>query len=270
MNVKPIVRWAGGKSWLIPYLGELIPNQFNNYYEPFAGGSSIFLYLKSQGVLDGKAFLSDINHKLINTYKQVKSNKDLLLQDLLKHKNEKSYYYNLRKKKPESEIELASQFLYLNRTSFNGIYRENLKGEYNVPFGNKKYKKLFDFENIHKVSTLLKNTYFSCRSFEQSLEKPCKGDLVFIDPPYTVAHSNNGFVKYNQKIFKWNDQVKLRNLIKELNEKDVYILMTNAHHESILKLYGKALNTIELERLSVIGGKYAKRGKVKELIFTNY
>jgi DNA adenine methylase len=269
-NIKPIIRWAGGKNWLTKSIDDYLPTNFYNYYEPFLGGGAIYFHLKSHKRISGNSYLSDINSNLINTYKQVKSNLELLLEDLTKHKNNKEYYYNIRSIEFSDAIEKASKFLYLNRTSFNGIYRENLKGKYNVPYGFKTYKQLFDIENLAKASKLLKGTYLSVNEFKTRLNKPIEGDLVFIDPPYTVAHSHNGFVKYNQKIFRWEDQEALHRTIDTLTERGVFVILTNAFHESISKLYSKSLNQTEISRTSQVGGKGAQRGEVKEYIFTNF
>ncbi len=269
-NIKPIIRWAGGKSWLTRSIDEYLPSDFNNYFEPFLGGGAMYFYLKSNNKILGNSYLSDINRNLINAYKQVKSNLEPLIQELDKHVNSKDYYYDIRSTIFNNKIENASKFLYLNRTSFNGIYRENLKGEYNVPYGFKIYKELFDFENLAKASKLLKGTYLSVSDFKPRLNKPSDSDLVFIDPPYTVAHSKNGFIKYNQKIFKWEDQKDLNRTIDTLTKRGVFVILTNAFHESISKLYSSNLNQIEISRSSQVGGIGAKRGEVKEYIFTNF
>jgi len=268
--IKPIIRWAGGKTWLVQKINDYLPDTFNNYYEPFVGGGAIFLYLKSTNRIQNKAYLSDINSNLIITYGQVKRNIDELIENLKVYKNTKEEYYLIRSKKHVSEINKAAQFLYLNRTSFNGIYRENLKGEYNVPYGHKIYKDLFDYQNLREFKKLLTSTYLSNQHFSKSLSKPSEGDLVFVDPPYTVAHENNGFVKYNQRIFSWKDQLKLRDELLQLSNKGVKILSTNACHESLIDIYEAEFNLTEIQRTSLVGGKGAKRGSVKELIITNY
>ena len=268
-RIKPFLRWAGGKTWLTKEIDKFLPNTFNNYFEPFLGGGSIFINLKSKNLIKNKAYLSDINPELINAYKVVKKNHSLLINLLDTHKNEEDYYYHMRSSKFDDPIERASKFIFLNRTSFNGIYRENMQGVYNVPYGNKQYSQLFDKENIKELSKSFKNSFFSNHDFYKKANQIRANDLVFIDPPYTVAHGNNGFVKYNQKIFSWEDQLRLCSFIKYLRDINAYFIMTNAHHESIFNLFSDHGDITEFSRASVVGGKNAKRTTYKEIILSN-
>lgn len=268
-NVKPILRWAGGKSWLLKDISKYLPTKFNNYYEPFIGGGSVYIHLKSTNKIRNKAFLSDQNSDLINAYNVIKNDPICLIELLKEFKNEKDFYYYLRQQKFTTNIEQAAQFIFLNRTSFNGIYRVNLQGVYNVPFGFKTYKTLFDFENLLKLSEMFQKTFFNSCDFESILENINRNDLVFLDPPYTVAHENNGFIKYNQKIFAWEDQIRLANFIEELKLKQAFFIMTNAAHDSINLLFQDIGKVQQLNRFSAVGGKGAKREIIKELIFTN-
>jgi len=270
-KIKPIIRWAGGKNWLTKYIENFIPKDFNNYHEPFIGGASIYIYLKSKGLIKQNSYLSDLNQELILTYKIIQNDPDSIINILNKLKNTKDFYYKIRKSKPKNDIEIASRFLYLNKTSFNGLYRVNKKGEYNVPYGYRKSNNLFDFINIKRLSLLLndKKTYIFNTSFEETIKNIKKRDLVFLDPPYTVAHGNNGFIEYNELIFTWQHQIKLADLIEKINKIGAYYIMTNAAHSSILKLFSGLGKKYDLERFSSIGGKNAKRQKIKEYIFTN-
>lgn len=268
-GLKPVLRWAGGKTWFLQELHNYLPKEFNNYHEPFLGGGSVFIYLKSSGIIENRSYLSDLNLQLINSYNIIKSKPNELIECLKKYQNNSDTYYRLREKECDNNVEKAAIFIYLNRTSFNGIYRVNLKGKYNVPYGNRNLVQLFDFENILNLSKSFVNAFFSTKDFHEALERVEEYDLVFLDPPYTVAHENNGFVKYNQKIFAWEDQIRLKNSIDELNEKNVSFILTNAAHESINKLYnGIGIKSI-LKRPSLIGGKGAKRSIYNEFIFSN-
>jgi len=270
IKVKPFLRWAGGKRWLTKSINDFLPKDFNNYHEPFLGGASIFLYLKSNNIIKRKAFLSDFNTELINAYKQIKQNPDIVIKGLIKLKNTKEDYYKIRKSKPRTLVNQAIRFIYLNKTSFNGLYRVNLKGEYNVPYGFKETKDLFEFSNILKVSTLLNQDVNICSDdFFSVIENVKTNDLVFLDPPYTVAHENNGFIKYNQKIFLWDDQERLADLLKQIIEKKAYFILTNAAHESVEKLFSNLGVRHKVQRSSNIGGKGASRQKVNEYVFTN-
>jgi len=201
---RPIFRWAGGKNWLLKDLQKFLPSSFNNYHEPFLGGGSIFFNMNS----NNKAFLSDCNSDLINAYSQTRDNLEELINLLKKFKNTKDEYYRIRGTQYSLPIEKAAQFIYLNRTCYNGIYRVNYKGEFNVPYGFKKYRKLFEFERFRKASELLKRAELLSYDFELSLENIKEGDFVFLDPPYTVSHIKNGFLKYNENIFSWVFVVK--------------------------------------------------------------
>jgi len=265
---KPFLRWAGGKRWLLKDLKKIIPS-FNNYYEPFLGGASVFLFLKQNELISGDIYLSDSNAGLIQCYEQVRDNIERVVKSLSKYRNERDFYYSIRSSKFRDSTDQAARFIYLNRTSFNGIYRVNSKGEYNVPYGFKSYKTLFDFENLRLVSENLKGVSLSMGDFESGLESIQKGDLAFLDPPYTVAHKNNGFLKYNQKIFSWDDQVRLASVVEKIVTRGAYYILTNAAHRSVgnlFKMYGKKMI---MKRYSVIGGKMAKRGKINEYFFTN-
>jgi len=269
MKIQPTLRWAGGKRWLVNKIDRYLPSEINNYYEPFAGGLSILIHLLKSSRIQNLSFASDTNSELINFYSELKDNPETLIRELKKYHNSEDEYYDERSRIRRAAHTKAAKFLYLNRTSFNGIYRENLQGQYNVPYGHKTYTNLFDTENITNLSKLLEDTLFQCIDFEEICENAEEGDLIFFDPPYTVAHENNGFVKYNQNIFKWEDQIRLRDLIIRLDERGVNVILTNAKHKSINKLYRGAFEIQPLSRSSTIGGKGAIRKKYNEVIIRN-
>lgn len=268
-TVKPFLRWAGGKTWLVNKIHDYLPSTFNDYHEPFLGGGSIFFYLKSKGYISQSAYLSDLNCNLVETYRVIRDEPRQVIELLSSFENNSDFYYQVRKAKYDSPIERSAQFIYLNRTSFNGIYRVNRKGEYNVPFGYRNLVMPFDFDNLLATSNLLVNTILERHDFMDTLDDVKPNDLVFLDPPYTVAHENNGFVKYNQKIFAWEDQERLLSYIYKLNEIGAYYIMTNAAHHSIENLYKKAGVQSKLTRASLIGGKGAIRASYNEFIYTN-
>jgi len=267
-KVKPYIRWAGGKKWLIPSIDDLLPTSFNNYHEPFLGGGAVFLHLYSIGLIK-RAYLNDVNADLINCYRQLKNNSTEFRESLLKHKNTKPYYYKLRAMVHRNKVEQATQFLHLNRTGFNGIYRVNRQGEYNVPYGYKTYSQLYDMENLSAVSKSLKKATLLVSDFFETLINIKANDLVFIDPPYTIAHEHNGFIEYNEKIFSWEDQKRLVEFISEVKRKGAYYIMTNASHSSIRHLFKKLEKPKVLERYTLIGGRNANRGVTHELLYTN-
>ena len=264
-KVSPILRWAGGKNWLVKHIEDLIPvNGFKNYHEPFLGGASIFLSINTPK----DSFLSDLNTELIETYLNVKNNVDQIIDLLKTFKNTKDFYYNLRNSKQSDPINISARFIYLNQTSFNGIYRVNLKGEYNVPYGYRN-KNFLEPEKLRLVSQKLQNTNIFHADFDIIRENIKKRDLIFLDPPYTVSHNNNGFIKYNQKIFSLDDQKRLSSLIDFIKRKDAYFIMTNASHKVIDEIFDKGDSKIVLSRASLIGGIKAKRGQVTEYVFSN-
>ncbi|SHG01385.1 DNA adenine methylase [Salegentibacter echinorum] len=266
---KPILRWAGGKRWLIKQINDYLPGNINNYYEPFAGGLSILIYLLNNQKIRNISTASDTNPHLINFYNTLKQDPERLINSLKSFKNTEDNYYKERAKNRRTNHTRAAKFLYLNRTSFNGIYRENLKGEYNVPYGKKSYDQLFDYDQIYYLSEIFQNTLFENEDFAHIDNFAERDDLVFLDPPYTVAHENNGFVKYNQKIFSWEDQIRLKDMVERLDNRGVNYILTNAKHISIEHLYQGIGNIHNVSRSSLIGGKGAKRSKYNEIIITN-
>jgi len=264
-NCKPFLRWAGGKNWLVKHLDYLVPrNGFRNYHEPFLGGGSIFLSLNPANT----SFLSDLNKDLIDTFISVKNNPNKIIKVLETYKNKADFYYYLRNKQFEDPIEKAAQFIFLNQTSFNGIYRVNLKGEYNVPYAYR--TKDFVQPNIIKlVSNSLKKAILFSGDFSISQQNIKKNDFVFLDPPYTVSHNDNGFIKYNQKLFSLDDQLRLSELIDFIKRKEAYYLLTNATHKTIAEIFDKGDVFISLNRANVVGGIKAHRGYTTEYIFTN-
>lgn len=263
--VSPCLRWAGGKRWLIKYINQLLPSDgFQNYHEPFLGGASMFLSIG----LGHTAFLSDLNKELIETYIAIRDTPNEIISILSTYKNEKDFYYKIRNKQGKTQIEKAARFIYLNQTSYNGIYRVNLKGEYNVPYGFRE-KRFLDEKAILDVSRSLQSAHLEVSDFEIVKDHIGKRDLVFLDPPYTVSHNNNGFIKYNQKIFSLEDQYRLRTLIEHINDIGAYYILTNAAHQTIKEIFSCNNRLIELNRANLIGGTNAQRGQTSEYIFTN-
>ncbi len=262
---KPFLRWAGGKNWLIKHLDTLVPIKgFRNYHEPFLGGGSIFLSLKPIE----QAYLSDLNKELISVYMWLKADPEGIINVLRTYKKSAEFYYRLRTKVCQDPIKQAARFIYLNQTSFNGIYRVNLQGEYNVPFA-QRAKGFLEADNLRLVSKSLRNATLYYGDFEMSKEYIKKGDFVFLDPPYTVSHNKNGFIKYNQKLFSLNDQIRLSSLIDFIKSKGAYYVLTNAAHKTIEDIFEKGDRMLKLNRANLIGGINAQRGQTTEYVFTN-
>jgi DNA adenine methylase len=257
----PLLKWAGGKRNLLHRILPLVPSSFNRYYEPFLGGGALFFALEPPNAL-----LSDKNAELIHAYTQVRERPDLVIRALRRLKNSKRDYYTIRSSTPHSGATRAARFIYLVTLAFNGIYRVNLDGEFNVPYGYKKHLDPCDAKRIRRASDLLAKAVICDQDFEEALAEAKKGDLVYLDPPYTVAHGNNGFVKYNAKIFSWDDQLRLARVANDLATKGCTVIVSNADHNSIRKLY-KDFATATLERNSVIAASSEFRSCVTERLF---
>ena len=261
------IRWAGGKAWFVPAVQDMIQNiQFNNYIEPFMGGASIFFSLD----LPNRAYLSDINGELVNTFIQIRDNLCLVTEKLKTYKTDKDSYYEIRKQEPTNLVEQAARFLYLNFYSFNGIYRVNSKGKFNVPYGRRIGE--FNYDRLEGIRDKLQNAEIAERDFDDCRDCIHEGDLVFLDPPYAVSSKssdNDMFIAYNPTLFSLEDQQRLAGLIDYINEVHAYFILTNAHHPEIAKIFQGKGDMLEFDRTCNIGGKAAKRGKVQEYIFTN-
>ena len=260
------IRWAGGKSWLVPFVKELTEGlNYNNYFEPFMGGASIFFSLEEKH----KSFLSDINKDLVNTFKEVRDNPKRIISILKTYQLDEESYYKIRELEPTSKDEQAARFLYLNANSFNGIYRVNRNGKYNVPYG--KNGREVNYDRLIEISKKLRHTNIKCCDFYSIKNKIKENDLVFLDPPYTssIRHRDNCFIQYNQKLFSLEDQYRLAELIDVINSQKAYFILTNAAEDIIKDIFQDKGRTIIRERNSIIGGKNSFRGMIKEYIFTN-
>jgi len=261
--LKPFIKWAGGKSWLLKNQKFTLPEFDGKYIEPFLGGAAVFFHLAPE-----RALLSDVNPRLIDTYKAVQTDWRLVENELfrLHQLHSKDFYYQERCRIRRKSHTKAAQFLYLNRTCWNGLYRENLSGKFNVPIGTKSNVIMSD-DNFKAASELLDCAELNACDFEESLSRAVKGDLVFLDPPYTTAHNINGFVKYNQKIFSWDDQLRLRRCTEAAFVRGARIVLTNANHETIHKLYSDLGTPDIVSRSSVISGSASARGRTTEVLY---
>ena len=261
-NIKPFLKWAGGKRWFVHKYLSMFPANYNRYIEPFLGSAAVFFSLQPK-----EAILSDVNEELIETYQAMQVNWKKVLVKLKEHQKNHSreYYYRVRKKHPRSMFSRAARFIYLNKTCWNGLFRVNMKGEFNVPIGTKT-NILLDTEDFEEISILLGRAEIIDRDFGDIIDQAEKDDLLFIDPPYTVKHNNNGFLKYNGKLFSWDDQVRLSLSLKRAKGRGVHIVLTNAYHSSIIELYQDSFELIPVARNSVIAGNSIYRRLCEELI----
>jgi DNA adenine methylase len=260
------LRWAGGKRWLLPVIRRLVgTREFAAYHEPFLGGASVFLGLRQFA----KAYLRDSNAELIATYRAIRDNHAEIARRVAAFENDPETYYSVRATAPDDKFDRAARFLYLNHTSFNGIYRVNLAGVYNVPFGHRKSPQIPTAAHLAQVARRLKRAKLRTGDFAKSLKDIRQNDLVFLDPPYTVAHNNNGFIKYNQRLFSFDDQRRLSELVDEIKGRGAFYILANAAHDSIASLFEKGDTRVETNRRNSIGGINAVRGGATEYLFTN-
>jgi DNA adenine methylase len=272
LNGQPFLRWTGSKRWLLKNgIEDLLPKEINNYHEPFLGGGAMFFHLKSSSKYNiDKFHISDFNSELVNTYLQLRDNPNGVIELLKGFKNTSEDYYIIRGHEPQDMIESAARFIFLNRTSFNGIYRVNSQGIYNVPYGKRKNVDIVTQNLLLNTSLLLQNVNIDCKDFQFNQNNLQENDFVFMDPPYSVAHENNGFIMYNQKLFSWDDQIRLRDFALELSQKKVNFIITNAYHSSISDLYKNVGKMRKISRYSQIGGKIERRGNFNEMIISNF
>lgn len=266
----PLVKWVGGKRQLMSELFKNMPVSFNRYFEPFIGGGALFFTLQPYN-----AYISDMNEELINLYCVVRDNVFELITDLNKHKITKEYYLKIRnldrtsKYKKLSNIQRASRFIYLNRTCFNGLYRVNSKGEFNVPFGHYKNPKIIDVDNLLNCSFLLKNTEIKHADFSNILEYAKKGDFVYFDPPYVPLNETSSFTSYTKNGFDLDMQIKLKEVCDELNLMGVKFMLSNSDTTVINELY----SNYRIEKVLAsrqVNANADGRGKITEVLVRNY
>ncbi|MDQ7056634.1 MAG: DNA adenine methylase [Persephonella sp.] len=269
LKPKPFVKWAGGKRQVIDILINEIPKEFDTYIEPFVGGGALFFE-----ILPKKAIINDINKELINTYLVIKNNVNDLIKSLKNHKNDENYFYKIRALDPEklTLVKRASRFIYLNKTCFNGLYRENSEGKFNVPFGKYKNPKILDEENLRAVSEYLNSIDIEIynKDYKDVCDLAKKGDFIYLDPPYYPINKTSSFTKYNKYDFTEKDQIELSQIFRELDKKGCYVMLSNSNTDFIKKLY-KGFNIKEIEANRAINCKGDRRKKAKlEVLIKNY
>jgi len=261
-SIAPFLKWAGGKRWLVERYASYLDVDYKRFIEPFLGSGAVFFRL-----MPDSALLCDKNEQLIETYSAIRDEWWLVERYLQGHhrKHSKEYYYEMRSKVLRSPATRAAQFIYLNRTCWNGLYRVNLAGKFNVPIGTKN-NAVLSSDDFSYVSELLKSTELVAGDFDSVISRAGVGDFVFVDPPYTVKHNFNGFVKYNESIFSWEDQVRLRDSVVSAASRGAKVIVTNACHDSIKDIYSGVGEIATLSRSSVIAGKSIARGKYDEVV----
>lgn len=262
--MRPFLRWAGGKRWLVSK-GSISVPVAARFVEPFLGGGAMFFSQEAP-----TALLSDLNPYLINAYQWMQRAPDALFDLTQSHfdKHSKSYFYDVRGELGSTSVADAAAFIYLNRACFNGLFRVNLGGRFNVPVGTKVFE-LRNRDEFRTWSKKLKMAEILHCDFEMVVDRCGEGDFLFVDPPYTVKHNGNGFIEYNEKIFGWDDQVRLAACLSRAAARGAVFLLTNADHESVRGLYPDQFTLVSEERGSEMAGKTAYRGRTTELLVSS-
>ncbi len=267
-GASPFVKWAGGKRSIINELVNRLPEIFENYYEPCMGGAALFFKIQSR---INQAYLSDINLDLAITFAVVKISPEALINKLEQHslKDSSEYYYKIRAQyELQDPVDIAARFIYLNKTCFNGLYRVNKKGEFNVPRGSSINPNIIQRENILASSQVLQKATIKYHEFDAI--KPLPNDFVYFDPPYHPADSTS-FTKYTKMDFSEKDQQRLSNFATQLNKTGVKVMLSNSDTPFIRNLYSANIwhiDTIQAPRM--VNCKANGRGAVNELLITNY
>lgn len=273
---KPFVKWVGGKRQLLAqfrrlnlYPPELFDIKTGRYFEPFVGGGAVFFDL-----LPEKGFLSDLNKELVTTYNVIKNDVENLISSLKKHKVDKDYFLKIRAQDVSdlSDLDIASRFIFLNRTCFNGMYRVNSKGQFNVPYGKHTNPLICDEDNLRKVSKALQGIEIKHQDYKEVLKHARKGDFIYFDPPYYPVSKTASFTAYTAESFLDKEQIELRDTFIKLHEMGCYVMLSNSDAPFINEIYsgfeGVRINKVQAGR--AINSKGDGRGKVSEVLITNY
>lgn len=259
---RPFLKWAGSKRHVLKHLIDLLPKHINTYYEPFLGTAALFFLLKPR-----HAVLNDFCIPLMNAFIAVRDNVDAVIKYLRPLKPNKTLFYQIRQKPSRGRFRRAAEFIYLNKVCWNGLYRVNSNGIFNVPYGSPKSNFIADFHNLKACSLTLQSPGVELQSsdFEEAITGAKHGDLVYFDPPYVTGHNNNGFLEYNETIFSWTDQQRLAKVAKYLATKGVHVIISNANHDQIVKLY-PGFGVRRFNRSSTLASDAASRRTVSELL----
>ena len=275
IQIPKFLKWAGGKGQLLEQFKPLFPKKFERYIEPFLGSGAIFFYI-IQKFEPKEIIISDVNEELINTYEIIRDNAERLIVELKQHKEYhmaegKKYYLAIRATDPNNlpNLERAARFIYLNKTCFNGLYRVNSKGQFNVPMGSYKNPEIVNEEKLRLVSKLLKGVTIKVMSFEKVLNLAKKEDFIYLDPPYYPLKKGKSFTTYTKDVFLEEEQKNLADMFNKLDKKGCYVMLSNSDTKFIKDLYSEHnINFVQATRMINCNGD--KRGKINEVVVTNY
>jgi len=273
---KPFVKWAGGKRQLITSLEVHLPKKFNTYFEPFLGGGALLFHLLNQSP-NLKCSISDLNSDLILAYITIRDKVEQLIESLEKHSgkysaDQREYYYSVRESAPKNQIEKVSRLLFLNKTCFNGLYRVNSKGQFNVPLGRYTNPSIVNKENLISVSKILqsKNIAIRCQDFTAILDEAKKDNFVYFDPPYQPVSKTANFTSYTKCEFTYKDLERLADLCQKLDKKDCKVLLSNSNTKEVRNLFSSEWKVVEISANRTINSNSKKRTGHSELLIKNY
>ena len=274
---RPFVKWAGGKRQLIPVLSQHIPKNFGSFFEPFLGGGAMLFHLLSQNPKQ-RFIVSDLNSDLVLSYITIRDRADELIYSLKNHakkysKNSDSYYYSVRASEPKEQIEKTSRLIFLNRTCFNGLYRVNSKGKFNVPLGRYSNPNIVNEENILAVSDILqsKKVSIKCQDFGAVLDNAKKDDFVYFDPPYQPISQTANFTSYTNRDFTTNDLKRLSKVCQDLDSRGCKIMLSNSNCKEVTQSFSKdSWKVFKIKANRAINSNSKKRTGHTELLIKNY
>ncbi len=274
-SARPFLKWVGGKKQLVPSLQKYYPKVFGTYFEPFLGGGAVFFAVQPK-----VAVLNDINASLMGAYRDIKNTPQDVIKELKKldkkykllmDEERADFYYGIRNKfnTTRPSIQKTALLIFLNKTCYNGMYRENSKGQFNVPFGTYKNPTILDTENLKEVSEKLKKVTLLVGSFRDAVKTAKKGDFIYFDPPYYPVTKTANFTSYTSNAFLEREQEELKRVFVELDKRGCYVMLSNSHTEFIAKLYkGYHQHVVSANR--AVNSTATGRGKVKEFLILNY
>lgn len=267
MLATPIVKWAGGKGRLLAQYEPYLPTQFKRYFEPFAGGAALFFWLRNQRGLKFPATLNDSNGELVNCYQVVQQQPQPLLARLrqLAEQHSPEFYYQVRAQQPEDPVERAARLIYLNKTCYNGLYRVNSKGGFNVPIGRYKDPSIVQDDKIGAAHKALQGVTLNNLGFEEAALAARKGDFVYFDPPYQPLTATSNFTSYTKDQFGMEQQCHLAEVFKQLVKRGCYVLLSNSDSELVRNLY-RDYQQVEIQAPRFINSKSAGRSSIAELL----
>jgi len=261
---RPFLRWAGSKRALLDHIVSVLPDRFDRYIEPFAGSAALFFLLQPPA-----AVLSDANSDLVETYLCVRQDWQRVADEYRRYDVlDSDMYYRVRADVPSDPMQRAGRLIYLNRACWNGLYRVNSKGLFNVPYGAPRSASPIDEGNLRACASALGAAEIATNDFETTLSEATSGDLVYLDPPYVTTHNLNGFRDYNQKLFSWEDQIRLAQISRVLADEGCHVVISNADHESVLALY-PGFRVLHVERNSTLASNATRRMRVGEVLIWN-